>query len=101
MVRTEIIERRLRIASFLFVVAAIVITFTSFVLASKSYSELSTVKISPQVPVTELTGNMLVFFLTERFVTRCLFIALFFMQLGIVFLLYLLLNKIQTIEQNQ
>ncbi len=95
----EKMERRLRIISFLFVAAAIFLAFGSLVFASHTFESLLSQPAKDGLSQSSFNVTLLALVTTERFVNRCLFMALLFMQLGVLFILYLLLGKLQVLEK--
>ncbi|HOT28723.1 MAG TPA: hypothetical protein PLU72_11080 [Candidatus Ozemobacteraceae bacterium] len=98
---SERLERRLRIVSFLFVVVAIVLVFGSFIMAAQSYSEMLNNATLKALPTADALGMLLTIVTTERFVNRLLFMALFVMQLGLLFMLYLLFTKLRRLISHE
>lgn len=98
---SERLERRLRIVSFLFVVVAIVLVFGSFIMAAQSYSEMVNNTTLKALPTADALGMLLTIVTTERFVNRLLFMALFVMQLGLLFMLYLLFTKLRRLISHE
>lgn len=98
---SERLERRLRIVSFLFVVVAIVLVFGSFIMAAQSYSEMVNNSMLKALPTADALGMLLTIVTTERFVNRLLFMALFVMQLGLLFMLYLLFTKLRRLISHE
>lgn len=97
----ERLERRLRIVSFVFVVVAIVLVFGSFIMAAQSYTGMMTDEGLRQLPTSHALAMLLTVVTTERFVNRLLFMALFVMQLGLLFMLYLLFNKLRRLLSHE
>ncbi len=98
---SERLERRLRIVSFLFVVVAIVLVFGSFIMAAQSYSQMVNNATLKSLPTADALGMLLTIVTTERFVNRLLFMALFVMQLGLLFMLYLLFTKLRRLISHE
>jgi len=101
MARPEVTERRLRLASFLFIVAGIFLAFGSFVIAEKFMKPAVVKGCALEIPESSAEGKLNLKIATlsvEVFVNRCLLMALFFLLMGILFLLYLVLGKLQIIE---
>ena len=99
MERSQRIEKRLRIASFLFITAAIFLAFGSMVVASQNFHKLVFNKTFMSQPQEQVVPTIMALLMTERLVTRCMILAAIFMLLGVLFLNYLLLNKIQDMEE--
>jgi hypothetical protein len=100
MARPEIIERRLRIASFLFVAAGILLTFGSLVMGGQILKGLTDDATLMKAPVEIAMPQLLAIVATERIVQRSLFMAMLFTQLGTIFLMYLMLSKLRNIEDS-
>ena len=98
--RSKRIERRLRIASFLFITAAIFLLFGSMVIASQNFYDMVSNKAFMSQPQATLAPTMMAVVMSERLVSRCMVMAVMFMLLGVLFLNYLLLAKIQSLEEN-
>lgn len=101
MTHSERLERRLRIISFLFVAVAFLLVLGSFIMAAQSYSGVVTPDAVRTLPAAEAVGMLLSIVTTERFITRLLFMALFVMQLGLLFMLYLLFTKIKQLISHE
>lgn len=99
MSRPEKLERRLRIISFLFVAASIFLTFGSLVIASNSFDRISVIETTEGLTQQQIMVKIAAVVMTERFVNRCLLMAVLFMQLGILFLSYLVVGKLRRIEE--
>lgn len=97
----ERLERRLRIVSFIFVVVAIVLVFGSFIMAAQSFSGMVTDETLKTMPTEHALEMLLTIATTERFVNRILFMALFIMQLGLLFMLYLLFTKLRRLISHE
>lgn len=94
----EVLERRLRIMSFVFVAIGILLTIGNSVVASYLLANSQQVAQLSNLSQPELTAKMLSQIAYDGFANRCLGTGLFFIQLGILFFIYLLFNKVRIIE---
>jgi len=97
----ERLERRLRVISFIFVVIAFGLVIGSIFMAAQSYSGVISNDALKSITTPDALGMLLAVVTTERFVTRLLFMALFVMQLGLLFMLYLLFTKLQQLIRHE
>ncbi|HNW36587.1 MAG TPA: hypothetical protein PKM25_16740 [Candidatus Ozemobacteraceae bacterium] len=98
---SERLERRLRVISFLFVVIAFGLVFGSIFMTAQSYSGVISSEALKNIPTPDALGMLVSIVTTERFVNRLLFMALFVMQLGLLFMLYLLFTKLQQLISHE
>ncbi|HEY9069903.1 MAG TPA: hypothetical protein VIV61_06565 [Candidatus Ozemobacteraceae bacterium] len=101
MSHNERLERRLRVISFLFVAVAFLLVLGSFIMAAQSYSGVVTPDAVRSMSASDTVGMLLSIVTTERFITRLLFMALFVMQLGLLFMLYLLFSKLKQLISHE
>ncbi|RCK80709.1 MAG: hypothetical protein OZSIB_3022 [Candidatus Ozemobacter sibiricus] len=94
----EVLERRLRIMSFIFVAIGILLTIGNSVIASQLAAGALTPAQLANLPQGEVMAKLLTQVAYDGFANRCLGTGLFFIQLGILFFVYLLFSKVRIIE---
>ncbi len=94
----EVLERRLRIMSFVFVAIGILLTIGNSVVATQLSAGTIPSAQWATLPQGELIGKLVSQIAYDGFANRCLGTGLFFIQLGTLFFVYLLFSKVRIIE---
>ncbi len=93
-----ILEQRLRVISFIFVVIGILLTIGSFVVAGMLADSADIGKHLTTLAPADAQARIILQVRYEGVANRCLGIGLFFVQLGILFFVYLLFSKVRILE---
>ena len=98
MASPEILEWRLRMISFVFVAVGILLSIGNSIIASALTKEALATTQLDQLSQQALTTKILSQLSYESFANKCIATGILFVQLGILFFIYVLFSKIKRLE---